>query len=168
MKFSPQPLSLAIVALGALTALAPFASVRAETYTVTRYVARRELDLAKLELRHYWQVEYPRQRRELNAAIDLTETEVRNYKERLWQYGPFSRYSTGQPFLLTLQNLRMCLQEAELRLSDLVAERNALIRFHSDDYKLLELSVQEARLRVADIEANDPEARPSRPVLQNP
>jgi len=117
--------------------------------------ARHELELAKIELRHYWQVEYPRQRRILNAQIDLTEAEIRDYKERLHDYGPFSRFSTGQPFLITIQELRMCLREAELRLRDLWAERNALVRFHSDDWRILELRVQEARLRVAEIEAQE-------------
>ena len=92
-----------------------------------------------MELRNYWQVEYPRQQRHLNAAIELTEAEIRNYEERLREYQPFNRFSTGQPFLVTLQELRMCLREAELRLRDLWAERNALLRFHADEWRLLEM-----------------------------
>jgi hypothetical protein len=110
-----------------------------------------------MELRHYWQVEYPRQQRHLNAAIELTEAEIRDYKERLRAYRPFDRFSTGQPFLVTLQELRMCLREAELRLRDLWAERNALVRFHSDEWRFLEMKVHEARLRVAALEADDAE-----------
>ena len=128
--------------------------------------ARRELELAKTELRHYWQVEYPRQRRHLNAQIDLTEAEIRDYQERLRAYRPFDRYSTGGPFLVTLQDLRMCLLDAELRLRDLWAERNALVRFHSDDWRFLELKVHEARLRVAELEAND--VAMTEPVSQQP
>ena len=30
----------------------------------------------KMDLRNYWQVEYPRQRRELDAAIEITEAEI--------------------------------------------------------------------------------------------
>jgi hypothetical protein len=117
-----------------------------------RMSARRDLELAKMELRHYWQIEYPRQRRYLNAAIELTTAEIRNYEARLREYGPFTRFSTGDPFWLTIQDIRMCLREAELRLRDLWAERNALVRYHADHYRELELNVHEARLRVLELE----------------
>jgi hypothetical protein len=47
----------------------------------------------------------------------------------------------------------MCLRDAELRLRDLWAERNAMVRFHSDQWRLFEIKVHDARLRVAEIEA---------------
>ena len=78
--------------------------------------ARRELVVAKVDARHYWQVEYPRQRRELNAAITLTDAEVRAMKRLLREYGPFSRFSTGQPLFLPIQDLKLCILDAELRL----------------------------------------------------
>jgi hypothetical protein len=124
-----------------------------ETYAEARAAARRELMLAKLELRHYQQVEYPRLRRHLQAQIDLTEVEIRGYKRQLHEYRPFSRFSVGQPFTVTIQEIRLSLLEAEFRLRDLWAERNALIRFHPDDWRHLEMKVHDARLRVAEIEA---------------
>jgi hypothetical protein len=108
---------------------------------------------AKMELRHYWQVEYPRLRRHLQAQIDLTEAEIRAYKRQLREYRPFSSFTLGQPFTVTIEELRLCLLEAELRLRDLWAERNALVRYHSDDWRVLEMKVHAARLRVAEIEA---------------
>jgi hypothetical protein len=122
-------------------------------YEVERWQARHELALAKTELRNYWQVEYPRQQRQLNGAIELTEAEIRDYEERLREYQPFNRFSRGQPFLITIQDLRMCLREAELRLRDLWAERNALRRNHANEWRVLEHKVHEARLRVLEIEA---------------
>jgi hypothetical protein len=150
MRFSRVIWFSAIAAL-----LSPFSVARAqdENYAEVRAAARRELMLAKMELRQYQLVEYPRLRRHLQAQIDLTEAEIRDYKERLHEYSPFDRFSVGRPFTVTLQDLRMCLYEAELRQRDLWAERNALIRFHSDDWRLLEMKVHEARLRVAEIEA---------------
>jgi hypothetical protein len=150
MRFSGAPQLLAIAAL-----LSTFSVSRAqdESYPAARAAARRELLLAKLELRHYQQVEYPRLRRHLQAQIDLTEAEIRAYKRQLHEFRPFSRFSVGQPFTVTIQEIRLCLQEAELRLRDLWAERNALIRFHSDDWRFLEMKVHDARLRVAEIEA---------------
>jgi hypothetical protein len=140
-------------AIAALLSTISVARAQDENYAELRAAARRDLMLAKMELRHYQLVEYPRMRRHLQAQIDLTEAEIRDYKARLHEYRPFNRFSVGQPFTVTLQDLRMCLLDAELRLRDLWAERNALVRFHSDDWRLLEMKVHDARLRVAEIEA---------------
>ncbi len=152
MRFSPSILFVAIAAL----CIAPDAACAQDASDrMARLSARRDLELAKMELRHYWQVDYPRQQRHLNAAIKLTEAEIRDYRARLRAYQPYDRFSIGQPFLVTLQELRMCLRDAELRLQDLWAERNALRRFHSDQWRLLEMQAYEARLRVAELEADD-------------
>jgi len=149
MRFSPAAICLAIGLLGLLPSSL---LAQNDSYYEERAVARRELELAKMELRHYVQVEYPRLRRHLDAEIRLTQAEIRNYKARLHEYRPFDRFSTGSPFTITLQELRMCLLAAELRLRDLWAERNALVRYHSDEWRVLEMVVYEARLRVAAIE----------------
>jgi hypothetical protein len=163
MRFSFFSAALAIVA--ALSSLNPaFAEVDASAEE--RAAARRELDEAKRELLYYWQVEYPRIRRELNAAIELTEQEIRDYQVQLRAYRPYTRFSTGQPFMLTLQKLRMCLREAELRLDDLRAERNALVRFRTADWNVLEARVREARFRVAALES--PNVAQTRPAVQPP
>jgi hypothetical protein len=64
--------------------------------------------------------------------------------------------------MVTIQQTEMCLREAELRLRDLWAERNALVRFHSDQWREFELRVSEARFRVAELEADDEDSR--RPI----
>jgi hypothetical protein len=147
-------LSLSLVSIAIVAAGLPNTSANAqdESPLAERVSARRELELAKMDLRHYWQVEYPRQQRHLNAAIELTKREICDLKLRLREYQPFTRFSTGDPFMITIQNTQMCLREAELRLRDLWAERNALVRFHSDQYRELELRVHEARLRVIELE----------------
>jgi hypothetical protein len=150
MRFSAANLFFAIVPL---LSIASPGYAQDENYAAARAAARRELLLAKLELRHYQQVEYPRLRRHLQAQIDLTEAEIRAYKQQLHEFRPFSRFSVGQPFTVTIQEIRLSLLEAELRLRDLWAERNALIRFHSDDWRFLEMKVHDARARVAEIEA---------------
>lgn len=117
-----------------------------------RVAARRDLEWAKMELRHFWQVEYPRQERQLNSAIELTGIEVRNLRDRLRSYESYSRFNSGSSFSLAIQNQQLCLREAELRLRDLWAERNALVRYKSDQRRALEMRVQEARMRVAALE----------------
>jgi hypothetical protein len=150
MRFSPSLLLVAIAA----SCITPFTTWAQDPPTyIARLNARRDLDSAKMELRHYQLVEYPRQQRHLNSAIALTHAEIRDYKARLRAYDAFDRFSIGQPFLVTLQETRMCLRDAELRLRDLWAERNALVRFRSDQWRLLEMQAFEARLRVAELEA---------------
>jgi hypothetical protein len=100
-----------------------------------RIAVRRDLAEAKMNLRYYWQVEYPRRCRELE---------------------PFTRFSIGEPFPITVRNLQMCIRTGELRLNDLLDERNALIRYHSDQFRVLAADVYMARARVADLEANMP------------
>jgi hypothetical protein len=152
MKFFPSLLLVAI----AMCCIAPQPARAQDTADqIARLNARRDLMQAKMELRHYLQVEYPRQRRQLSAAIELTEAEIRDYRERLRAYEPYGRFSIGQPFLITIQDLRMCQRDAELRLRELWAERSALAHSHSDQWRLLAMQVHEARLRVVELEADD-------------
>jgi hypothetical protein len=163
MRFSPLHVLMAIVVPCLSVA---FANAQEVSPVAERMSARRDLELAKMDLRHYWQVEYPRQKRHLHAAIELTKAEVCDLKARLREYGSFTQFSTGNAFWVTIQETRWCLREAEFRLRDLWAERNALVRFHSDQYRELELRVYEARLRVAQLEASIEQTSP--PVADLP
>jgi hypothetical protein len=148
MRFSSSLICLAIVVVCAPAAV----HAQEASYLSAQMSARRELEIAKMELRDYWQVEYPRKQRHLNALIELTEAEIRDYKAQLRDWEPYNRFTYGSAFLITIQNTRWCLRDAELRLRDLWAERNALVRFHSDQWRLLEMRVFDARLRVAELE----------------
>jgi hypothetical protein len=150
MRFSPALFCVAIISLGWLPAAA---LGQDNEYETARMEARRELQLAKIEFRNYWQIDYPRIRRDLDAQIAITEAEIRNYRERVRLYDSFDRFSTGSAVELTLQSLRICLLDAELRVRDLWAERNNLIRFRTHEWRILEMRVHDARLRVAEIEA---------------
>jgi hypothetical protein len=151
MKFSPSICSFVMVAIGGVTS----AFGQNQASLPERIAARRELAIAQLELRNYWQIEYPRQRRELNLAIELTQAEIDGNRDQQEALRPFTRFTIGEPFPLTVANLRVCRKAAELRLNNLQAERNSLIRFHGEDFQILEMKVQAARQRVADLEAND-------------
>jgi hypothetical protein len=120
-----------------------------------RTAIRRDLEVINLELRHFLQVEHPRQRRHLDAQIQLTEAEVRSLQNRLREYRPFARFSTGNPLNVTIQHTEICLLDAELRLADLRAERNNLIRFRSDQWRVLELQAFELRMRLAELERTE-------------
>jgi hypothetical protein len=125
-----------------------------------RAALRRELESANLELRHYLQVEFPRMRRQLDAQIQLTEAEVRVLQARLREYRPFNKFSTGNPLSVTIQHTQMCLLDAELRLADLRAERNNMIRFRSDQWRVLEMRAFDVRMRLAELERTEELAPP--------
>jgi hypothetical protein len=149
MRFWNIPLILALATtFAATTAVAQEPSLR------ERVAARRDLEAAKNKLRFYWQVEYPRMCRELDAAIECTRAEIDNSYSLLREYRPFTSFTIGEPFPITVRNLQMCIREAELRLNNLLDERNNLVRFHGSQFRVLASEVYEARLRVAELEAN--------------
>jgi hypothetical protein len=148
-----------LVITAALHCSPPDVHAQADSYASEIAAARQELQLAKLEFRDYWQVEYPRIRRHLDAQIQLTQEEIRILKERARMYRPFDRFSTGSAVAYSLQNLRLCLLDAELRLRDLWAERSNFIRFRTPEWRVLEARVHEARWRVAELEAAAEESR---------
>jgi hypothetical protein len=128
---------------------------------IERIHARRSLEVAKLELQLYLQVDYPRELRYLDSAITLTQAEIDACERRLRQFEPLTRFSIDNPFPYTWEQQRLGLLEAELRLKDLKAERFALVRFHADKWRLLELKVQEARYLLIALEHTEPIADPS-------
>ena len=151
MKFSPAIRSLAILAICSATS----ALAQNPATLEARIAARQELRMAQLDLQNYWQIEYPRQRRELNLAIELTQAEIKSNREAQESLRPFTRFTIGEPFPLTIANLRICRESAEMRLNNLLAERNTLIRFHGDQFRTLELRVEAARRRLVELEANE-------------
>ncbi len=162
MKFSPAFYSLVIVAIGGATS----ATAQEQASLQARIAARQELELAKLDLQSYWQIEYPRQRRELDLAIELTRAEIRGNQEQQESLRPFTRFTIGEPFPLTIAGLKICRESAELRLNDLQAQRNMLIRFHGNQFRILQMRVQAARQRVVDLEPQDEVA--AAPAVQQP
>lgn len=156
MKVSPFIIgSFAVIVLCAVGS----AGAQSQASREARIAARQELELAKLDLQNYWQVEYPRRRRELNAAIELADEEIRGIEEQENILRPFTRFTLDEPFPLTWAELRICRKAADIRLNNLLAERNNLIRFHGDQFRMLEMRVQAARERVVALEANDEVAK---------
>lgn len=118
-----------------------------------RLSAENDFEQAKADLRNYWLVEYPRQLRELDAAIEMTQKEISSNTAMLREYRPFNRFSTGNPFPITQRNLELCARSTELRLDQLRTERNNLVRFHSDKIRALTTHMVQARDRLQAIDA---------------
>jgi hypothetical protein len=141
------------VAVAAIGWAASPVSAEDAAYEQARLEARRELHLAKSEFVAYSQIEYPRLRRQLDAEIEFADAEARALRERLRWYRSFDRLWYRDMTEVSLQNLRLCLLDAELRLRNLLAERANLSRFRTYEWRFLELRVGDARRRVAQIEA---------------
>ena len=139
-------------AIALVTSLAGNTFAQSDSHQAELAAARRALATAKIEARHYWQVEYQRERRELDAAIRVSDEEVRTMRQQLRAFGPFHPFAYGQQPAFAYRNARLCLAEAEARRRLLIAERNDLARSHADHLALLELNVAEARARVVELE----------------
>ena len=152
MRCSPV---VCCLALAAVYAMPSTLRAQVDENSTARAAARFELELAKRDSRYYWQIEYPRERRDLNAAIALTEAEIKRHKALWREYRPFNRFSVGNPLSLTIADLEICLLDAELRLNELRHQRNNLVRFHSDEARLRDLRVVEARRRLIELEGGE-------------
>lgn len=160
MRFSLHASVAALLA----ACLASHCHAQQEAPVEDRIAARMDLTAAKNNLRYYWQVEYPRQLRSLDQAIALTRTEIDSNKRLMRQYRPFTRFSIGQPFPITISRLEICIQASEYRLDDLIAERDALVRYRADHFNQLAFEVTLARQRVLALEtpaSEGPQTLPS-------
>jgi hypothetical protein len=145
------PLFVALVAAISCS-IAGIAHAQVDPQQAELAAARRALAVAKIEARHYWQVEYQNERRELNAAIEITDAEVQSLRRQLRTLAPFRPFAYGQEPWYGLRDARLCLKDAEIRYRALIDQRNNLVRFHSDRQALLELRVAEARALVVALE----------------
>jgi hypothetical protein len=151
-----MPLHFAYCLFTLITVLVASPLFAQEPSLQEQIAVRRDLAEAKMNLRYYWQVEYPRRCRELDGAIELTRTEIDGSRALLRRFQPYTHFTIDEPYPITARNLQMCIRTSELRLNDLLAERNALIRYHSDQFRVLAWDVYAARARVVDLEANMP------------
>lgn len=149
MRFSSP---ICVILLAAACSPAGSAYAQNDPRQAELAAARRALAVAKIEARHYWQVDYQRERRELNAAIEFTDAEVQSLRRQLRTLAPFRPFAYGQEASYGLRDARLCMKDAEIRLRALIEERNNLVRFHSDHLALLELNVAEARALVVALE----------------
>lgn len=149
VRFAVVILCLSFCCVGSKTVQAADQSpeVRAELDAALAQ-ARAELTAAKSELLFYLKVEHPRKTRRVAADIKLITLDIKGLKDRLRRYSSFHRSRYNRPFLVSEQNARLALLDAELTLKELQNERSTLFRFKSDFCKPYELKVSAARARV--------------------
>ena len=123
---------------------APLAASSADLNPVLQ-TALRELETAQLQLRLYEQQEYPQKLRRFDREIELAQAHVEFYQGRIAEYEQFERFSTGNPLSLSLEEARLGLLQAELKLDELKDDRAMLIRHHPLRCRLFQLQVEAAQ-----------------------
>jgi len=111
----------------------------------TLVAAQRSLELAELRLLRYDRVEYPLAQRRLENEIEMTQLEIESWKRRIREYERFSRNSYSTPFFYTLEENRLALKDAELRLDMLRRERCLNVQFKGTIRRIRELEVEQSR-----------------------
>lgn len=114
--------------------------------------ARRELEVLKIQQRLFRKVEHPRQMRELDTAIRLTQAEVDALENRVRYYKRMADHRSNDTYWDSLQKAELALLEARLRRNNLMQERLAIRRSFSDRCRLLELKIAGVRARLAELE----------------
>jgi hypothetical protein len=146
-----RPLSL-IIALAAIITGFGYESASAQVADQAAIdAARRDLAAAKLEVQQVTQLDFQCRRRELNAAIRVSDEEIRTLRRDLRRYGPFHAFAYGQQPTFQYRNLRLCIAEADASRRLLIAERNDLNRAYNNELALLNLNVSEARARLVEL-----------------
>jgi len=114
--------------------------------TLSLLEAQLALRQAQLRLNLYRYVDYPRQRRELDDAIKLTEAEIKLFERRILDYRPFRTVGRYSPTYTAEQNYRHQLLATSQYLRQLKDQRTDHWRYHADRCRLLELEVLHAAI----------------------
>jgi hypothetical protein len=128
--------------LGAALAVSSSATFAGEPEMIA--AARRQLELAQLKLRLYERDEYPRQLGNVERAIVMAKAEVESFRRRVREYEQFDKFTNPGPLLTSLEDARLCLVDAELKLRGLDDERFLLIRSRSDRTRIYQLEIEAA------------------------
>lgn len=147
-----RPASLAIALATFLVAFGyESASAQSVADQAAIDAARRDVAAAKLEAQQITQLDFQCRRRELNAAIRVSDEELRTLRRDLRRYGPFHAFAYGQLPTFQYRNLRLCIADADARRRLLIAERNDLQRAYNNEVALLNLNVAAARARLVEL-----------------
>ena len=112
--------------------------------------AFRALEEARIRLRLFERVDYPLRLQEVDAQIKLTQAELDSFRRRIAEY---ERFDGSGAMFLELENARLMLGAARLRLQNLERERLLLQLHFKDERRLRQLQVDAASQRVAEIQS---------------
>ena len=135
------PLTL-LLGIGTLSALWSLPLVAQNETAIL--AAQRSLETAQLRLRLYEREEHPRNLHRLEREIELAKAHVESYRRRVAEYEQFDKFDSSNALFLSLEEARLGLLQAELKLEELAEDRYLLLRHHSARLRLFQLEVDEA------------------------
>ena len=144
-----RTVALFTLATLAITATSAATSVAASQEEIA--AARRQLETAQLRLRLYERDDHPRALHRLEREIELAQAHVESYQRRVKEYEQFEKLQYSSALFLTLEQTRLALRQAELKLEELQEERFLLLRHHSTRRRLFALEVESATARLASL-----------------
>jgi hypothetical protein len=98
-------------------------------------------ELRDLEWRLYERVDFPLRVRRLDTEIKIAEARLKSLEKLLAEYMTFQKFSPGDgnPLTLTVEDTKLQIMEAKLRLADMREERLLLDRYKDDQRRLYDL-----------------------------
>jgi hypothetical protein len=111
----------------------------------TRAAAERNLELAELRLLRFDRIDYPLAQKRLENEIEMTKAEIDSRKRRIAEYDRFNHSAYSSPFFYTLEENRLALKDAELRLDMLLRERCLRVQYKGTMRRIRELEVEQSR-----------------------
>jgi hypothetical protein len=98
-------------------------------------------EMRDLEWRLYECVDFPLRVRRLDTEIKIAEARLKSLEKLLAEYMTFQKFSPGDgnPLTLTVEDTRLQILEAKLRLADMREERLLLDRYKDDQRRLFDL-----------------------------
>ncbi len=135
-------------------------TVSTQVVTLELIQAHREYQLAKLRRHEYRFATLPRERRQLDDHVRLTEAEIAVLRRRLRDYRPFLQVGQYSPVRTAAENHQLALVGAEQRLRQLKNEQIGLLRFTRQNNQLYQLDVLHAATRLALARADLEKLRP--------
>jgi hypothetical protein len=133
-----RPLVLALSFLAMSSPLGGRAAQRAPA----RPPPRRHREQAPRKKPHDHSDEHPRQLAQVKRAIEMQRAKLESFHRRVREFEQFDKFEYSAPLFITLEDARLDVIAAELRLRELEDERFLLIRSRSDRSRLMQLEIE--------------------------
>lgn len=147
-----------VIAVGTIVTAVEPPAVDAAVEPEALRAAERDLEIAQIRLRRYENVEFPLAVRKLDSRIRLHEAEAPVWERRIKEYEKLDRFVASNGMLVTLDDARLTLAQVRSELDDARHEKRVLQDDYRDQRRLLELEVEAACYRLAQLRRPDAKA----------
>lgn len=124
--------------------------------------ATRNVEIAKLRLRHYVSTEYRFRLKQLDSEVTIAKAEIHLLRKRVDAYRYVShrdRNDYGSPTTVNIKQMELALLAAELHFEQIKAERTSLIDNDRSRRRLLKLEIEAALDELESLRPVPPETK---------